>query len=258
MLSGLCWHTLGTLWHRDKIMSRMGAMALAGLLAAGLCGCPRKPAPPPPPKHAADKVWTPEEMAQDPEGYLRWADAKVQAQSAACDSRLKTLQDRLALVRARKDELEQKMRDAQNIHDRMEQAIQRSDDEGRLPVKMGARDFERAEALQVVEGSLKWIEARRSLAQAYDDAVGKLQAAVGELRRKIEEMGILRQRLALDIEKVGIDKSVAELERLNKTQTEIGGFSKALTSSEETIGLSNLPPADKTEAKVDVDSFLKK
>jgi hypothetical protein len=71
-------------------------------------------------------------------------------------------------------------------------------------------------------------------------------------------MGILRQRLALDIEKVGLDKSVAELDNLNKTQTEIGGFSKALTSSEETIGLSNLPPADKGEAKVDVDSFLKK
>jgi prefoldin subunit 5 len=233
-------------------------MALAGVLAAGLCGCPKKPAPPPPPKHAADKVWTPEEMAQDPEGYLRWADAKVQAQAAQCDTRLRTLQDRLDQVRSRQADLKQKMDDARNIHDRMEQALRRSEDEDRLPVRMGGRSFTTEEGRQIVAQSLQWIQDRQSLERAYDEAVAKLQSAAADLRAKIDAMGRLRERLALDIEKVGIDRSVAELERLSQTQAEIGGFSKALTSSEETIGLSNLPPADKEAAKVDIDSFLKK
>jgi hypothetical protein len=237
--------------------TRQIAMAVAAVLAICGAGCSKK-APPAAPKIApADKVWTPEEMAKDPEGYLRWADKKVQVQIDICQQRLATIQGRLAQISARQTELAEQMRDAQNIHDRMEQALRRSQEEDRLPIRMGGRTFETNEAQQIISQSVKWIEDRRPLAEAYDQAVGRLATATGDLRGQIASMNTLRERLTLDIERVRLNEGVAELDQLRKTETDLSGFARVLAGTDDTIGLASLPKDDKPGTKVDFDTFLK-
>jgi hypothetical protein len=239
-------------------VKRMGLTAVAAVLAALLFGCSRKPAPPPAPKPPADRVWTPEEMAKDPEGYLVWADAKVQSQSAASEARLKTLRERMEQVRARKAQLDENLAGAENIRARMEQNIRRGEDEDREPFEMAGERFTIEQGRQVVAGAQRYIENNRPLAQKYDELVGKFEAAVEDLAGKIDAMRRMHERLGLDIEQVRLNQGSTETEKLNQTQAEIGGFATALTRSEETIGLAALAGADKQPDKVDIHTFLKK
>ena len=241
-------------------MKRTLAIILASLLSAGACGCTKKPAPPPLAKPPADKQWTPDEMSKDPEGYLRWAAGKIDGQVTQCETRQKSLQGRMAQVLARKTELDQKIVDAQNIHDRMEAAIRKSDDEdGRLPINVMGRSFSRDEAQQIMTASLRWIEDRQALVQAYAEAVGKFQASDKDLGTQIATMHRTREQLDLEIEKVRLNQGVAEMEGLKKTEAEIGSFAKALTKTDETLDLSALAKhEEKGTGTVDIDSFLKK
>jgi len=241
-------------------MRRTLKIVLAVLLSAGVCGCQKKPAPPPTVKPPADKQWTPEEMAKDPEGYLRWAAGKIEGQITQCEARQKSLQGRMAQVVARQTELDEKIKNAQNIHDRMEQAIRKSDDEdGRLPINVMGRSFSRDEAQQVVTASLRWIEERRPLEQDYVDAVGEFQSADRDLGNQIATMRRTRERLDLEIEKVRLNQGVAEMEGLKKTEAEIGSFAKALTKPDETVDLSSLAKhEEKGTGTVDIESLLKK
>jgi hypothetical protein len=231
--------------------------------AVGCCaGCKSQP-PAPPPKTAAvapaDKEWTPDEIAKDPESYMKWADAQVAKQIGDRKSRLASLSARLVDIQAKRQTLQEKLDAVKNIHDRMETAMRRADDEDRWPLQMGGQSYEQSEAKAIVEQSSKYIEDRRSLAVAYDQAVEKVQAMSVLLTAQVEDLNRLRERLALDLERVRLSQGMEELENLKKTTAEISGYAKTVgTMADETLNETLPEDKSKESDKVDIESMLGK
>lgn len=240
-------------------------MLLAWVLLA-LCGagCPKdtggpgkgkdaKPGPAP-----AEKVWSAEEIAKDPSGYMQWAERRISTQVADRQTRLQQISARLLDVKARQEKFLTQITDVENIHKRMADAVQRADDEDRWPAVVAGRSFDQAKAKAVIEQSQKWLNERRGLAQAYDQAVTRLTQGQQTLDKDVEALYALKEKLALDLERVRLTQGMEELGQVRQREEEIAGFAKALTQmTDESASISNLPPEDKTAAKVDIDSFLK-
>jgi DNA anti-recombination protein RmuC len=222
-----------------------------------LTGCPGKtPAPrkPDTAKHPANKQWQADEIAKDPEGYMAWADERIASQIADRRTRLNSLTERLEQVKRKRQALKDSITNAGNIHDRMAKAMQKAEDEDRWPLVMGGRSFDRDKALAVIAQSRKFGDDRRSLEEAYDQAVGKLESGAGSFAREIEDLNRLREKLALDLERVRLSQGLEEVEKARKTGQEIAGFSKTLgTIADDSLQTSLPPEPDKTN----VDDLLK-
>jgi hypothetical protein len=97
------------------------------------------------------------------------------------------------------------------------------------------------------------------MAKAYEQALAKLGGAERALQADVEQLRRLREKLALDLERIRITQGVEELAALRQTESAISGFSKALTdmAEESSITSAALSQGD-LPAPVDVDSFLKK
>jgi hypothetical protein len=234
------------------------------MLALSVTGCPKdtggpgkgkdaKPGPAP-----AEKVWSAEEIAKDPSGYMQWAEGRISTQVADRQTRLQQISARLQDVQARQEKFLTQITDVENIHKRMADAVQRADDEDRWPAVVAGRSFDQAKAKAVIEQSQKWLNERRGLAQAYDQAVMRLTQGQQALDKDVEALYALKEKLALDLERVRLTQGMEELGQVRQREQEIAGFAKALTQmTDESASISNLPPEDKTAAKVDIDSFLK-
>jgi hypothetical protein len=237
-------------------------LAVAAILSFNRGGGTDTPAPGNPAKvpgktYPADKVWTAEEVSADPTGYMGWADAKVGKQLEDRESRLKTLNTRLAEIEKRQQSMRDNLRDTENIRSRLGMAIRRAEDEDRWPVQMGGRKFEKEEALTIMEQSARYIEDRRPLSSAYDTTVNRLRGMAEALKKEVGEFKRLREKMALDLEQVRLTQSMDDLNKLRKSEAEITGFAQALGTVADENLTDNLPDT-KAEAKVDIDSFLKK
>ena len=238
--------------------SRRNSLAFLLLALWLLAGCDnssgtREPKPPSP-----DKQWTAEEVAGDPAGYMRWADAKVAKQIDDRRVRINQLDARLKDVEVRQQTMTENVKDMANIQKRMETALRKAEDEDRWPVVMAGRKFDKAEAVAIIEESKRYIEDRKSLATAYEQAVEKLKNAVGTLGKEIEDLTRLREKMALDLEAVKLSESMDGLEKLRKAETEIASYAKAL--KEVTDDSTGALPDDKGKdgTRVDVEAFLSK
>lgn len=238
------------------------SVALAAMVF--LAGCeqekPLDPPPTPPPKVASpDKVWSPEEVAADPTGYMNWADAKIGKQIEDRTARIKSLSGRLNEVEMRHQQMRTNLSDMLNIQNRMEMAIRRAEDEDRWPLQMGGRKFERTEAVAIVEQSKKYIEDRKPLAQKYDQAVTRIKSMTSSLNKEIQELNRLREKMALDLEAVRLTQGLEDLDKLRKTEAEITGFATAVGSAAD-YSIMDVMTEDLTKdpGKVDLDSMLKK
>jgi chromosome segregation ATPase len=213
---------------------------------------PRKPAvqaPPPPPKE-----WTPEAIAADPEGYLTWSDEQIRIQIDERNKHLAALASRTAQIVERQKKLSDNLQDLQNIHDRLERAYRKAEEEDRWPVRMGGRSFERAKARAIIEQTAQYLEDRRPLLKEYDAAVAKMSASAAALKQDISSLHRLRERLALDVERIHLKEGMAELDAMRKTHAELAAMSKTLSSmTEDTSDLLKDVPASPT---VDVESLL--
>lgn len=229
------------------------------LLGAGGCGRRESVTPPPPPVPPAEREWTADDIAKDPTGYMKWADAKVGRQIADRQDRLSQVGARLAEIGLKQKNFSQNLSDIDNLNRRMTKAIERADDEDRWPLVLGGQSFDRARARALVDQTRRYIDDRTPMATAYDQAVAKLNEAERSLQNDIEQLRRLREKLALDLERIRISQGVEELAALRQTESAISGFSKALTAmaEEATLSTAGLPQGE-PPAPVDVDSFLKK
>jgi len=244
------------------VTARIAVLTLVAL-ATALAGCgkggPPAPAGPSATARTApdpDRAWTAEEISGDPQGYMTWADAKIQRQVSDREKRQKSLSARLAEVRLRQRNLDQSIRDVENLCARMKAAMQRAEDEDRWPLKLGGRSFSAGQAGAVIAQTQKYVEDRRPLLGAYDGAVARLEDAERALRKDIEALQSLRERLALDLERVRLNVGMEELGVLRETESEIAGYARALGQmADESLIMASLPPGDK-DAAVDANSFL--
>ena len=207
-------------------------------LAAGLAlvapGCGRSP-----PGPAADDTiktetsetdanWPPERIASDPDGYLQYADRRISEQVAGREKRLAELSARRAEIEKKSADLIQRVADAKNIQERLSTAIQRAEDEDRWPLKFAGKTFSREKATSVLAAVTAYQKDREPLAAAYSEALRKIAATERALRNDLAGLGQMREKLALDLERVRLNKGMAELADLRQTEAKLANFSAAL------------------------------
>ena len=216
---------------------RIQLLAVAGVIAAG---CGRMSPPHAKPKPVVNKTpaavaqaWTPERISQDPGGYLTYADAETVRQIAERNARIGKIESSRQVIGDRAEKLMQDIRDAANIQKRLQSAIERADEDDAWPIKFAGRKFERAEAVSAADAAQRFVQSRTSLANAYAQALAKIDATGQALHSDISELGQLRDKLALDMERVRLNQGIAEVAELRKSVDALSGFATSLTDTTE-------------------------
>lgn len=231
-------------------------IAAAGVfLLAGGCGKPllKTPAPPAPPAES-DAAWTPERIAGNPDGYLQYADNRIRQQVAGREQRLAELDRRRTEIDRKSSDLLQRVADAQNIQTRLAAAIQRAEDEDRWPLKFAGHTFSREKASAVLAATAAYQKEREPLAGAYRDALQKIEAAQRTLRTDLAGLAQMREKLALDLERVRLNQGLAELSELRQTEAKLANFSATLAGLTDDPLAGAAPPS---VPDVDVNDLLK-
>jgi hypothetical protein len=237
---------------------RLLGLILACLLPVTL-GCrqgdkpsSKKPTPPAPPK-----VWTSEEIAKDPAGYLQSQDGQVEQQIQERNTRLTELQVRRSQIQEKQGRLSENVKAIQNVHDRMEQGIKKADEEDRWPARIMGKAFDRDRAVAIQQSCKQYIQDRQPLAQTYEETLAKLTQMESQMSKQVADLGRLRERIALDIERIRVNQGIAELGELRKAETELASFSKMLGTLDENAMDAASVAAKQEPPKVNVDDLLK-
>lgn len=234
---------------------RLRSLAVVGLLLVAVgCGRPSvlevTEQDRPPTTAEADAAWTPDRIASDPDGYLQYADARISQQVAGREQRLAQLDQRRADIHQKSADLLQRVADAKNIHARLSTALQRAEDEERWPLKFAGRTFSREKAQSVLAALDSFQKAREPLAAAYREALAKIDGAQRTLRADMASLAQMREKLALDLERVRLNKGLAELADLRQTEAKLANFSATLAN------LTDDPLAAPAAPDVNVNDLL--
>ena len=214
----------------------IGFAVAAAFLAAG-CG---RVLPPPAAKQAAPEkkrpveaaqAWTPERITRDPAGYLTYADGEIVRQIAERESRIGKIESSRKTVGEKAERLRQDIRDAANIQKRLQASAARADEDEAWPITFAGRKLERARAVSIAEASQRFVQSRTPLAQEYERALAKIDALEQSLRSDISELGRLREKLALDMERVRLNEGIAEVAELRKSVEALSGFASSLADT---------------------------
>jgi hypothetical protein len=228
--------------------------ALLGTLCL-LAGCGREgPKPGPSQPAQGEKEWSQEEMATDPEGYLKWADGKLAAQVSLREQRLKELSAKRRDITERRNKFMGDYEAISNLESRMGTATRRAEDEDGWPVTVAGKQFTKEQSATILSETRQFLAERKTLASAYDEAMAKLDASERTLREDIARLSTLRDKVSVDIERVRIDRSNPDVEKLRRTEEEIAHYSKVLTSVPD-VNVQNLPKP-KQSLSADVQSML--
>ncbi len=194
-------------------------------------------------------------MAKDPEGYLRWADQQIQGQIRQRDELVGKLEERRKQIKVRQVEVGAELKEFENFKERLATAVRRAEDEDRWPVVVGSNKFDRAKAKSLLEDLGRQIEQRTPLAKDYEAAIAKMDGRATSLRGDLTALNQLREKIALDLERVRLNQGVAELEKLSRTADEIAHFSRILGQMGDAGGKE--PEDPKAGGLKTLDSMLK-
>jgi len=206
-------------------------------VSLGAAGCGRLSPQPKDNEPAAAKAptaataWTPERITQDPGGYLTYADAEIVRQIGEREARIGKIEGSRRVIGERADKLRQDLRDAANIQKRLQAAVTRADEDDAWPITFAGRKFERAKAVSTAEASQRFVQSRSPLASEYEQALAKIDATEQALRSDISELGRLREKLALDQERVRLNQGIAEVAELRKSVEALSGFATSLADT---------------------------
>jgi len=239
------------------------ALALIGGVAWMMMSRDQRPvvtnAPPvgssPAPGQTPKKEWTPEDIAKDPQGYLAWSDQQIQVQITEREKRLEMIATRRGEIGDRQTQLKSKSDEVANFRSRLQTALTRAEDEDRWPVRMAGKTFERSRAVDILKQMQLWLDDRKPLVDAYTDSVKKMDDTSANLRSDIRDLGQLREKLALDLERIRLNQGMAEIEQLRKTATQLASMSQELGKMSDEQAPILLPTA--RSASVDIDAILK-
>jgi chromosome segregation ATPase/predicted small lipoprotein YifL len=231
-------------------------LVLAGVLAA-LIGCGREGPKSAPPKPAApgEREWSDDEMATDPEGYLKWADGQLASQIAQREERLTSLKGKRKEITERRNSFVGDYEAIANLESRLGTATRRADEEDRWPVALAGRTFSKEQADSILAEIKQFLAGRKDLASAYDGATAKLDAAEKSLREDVARLTTLREKVAADLIGYKADRANPEMEKLRKTEAEIAHYSRVLTSFAD-VNVQALPNP-KQPISANLQSILK-
>jgi hypothetical protein len=239
-------------------LCRVRAILAAAALIAATAGCDRLPRfrPAPRPGAEAADAWSPERIAGDPQGYLRNTDGQIGRQLEAARGRLSELQAKRAEVAGRAGSLVQQLDDARNVQARLKAAVRRAEDEDRWPARFAGRAFTREQAQGVIGNLDHFVAQQGPLADAYADAVRRIDGAQAAATRDIERLLALRERVALDLERVRLNQNLAEMAQWRQTEAEVAAMSASLAAvSPDALGeLAGV--GGETQQVISVDALL--
>jgi len=229
---------------------RTGRLVVALLPVCMGCRPQTPPAPPGP------RTWTSEQIAADPVGYLEDQDRQVERQIEERRNRLEQVSQRRAQIDEKRQRLAQNMSEIRNVHDRLAAAVRRADDEDRWPARMGGRAFTREKARAILAGTEQYLQDREPLARAYEETLEKLARMESQMIRESQDLARLRERIALDIERIRLNQGIAELGELRKAETELASFSKMLGAMDENVLDTATVAAREEPVRIDVEKLL--
>lgn len=214
-----------------------------------------KPAPvvPPPP----EKTWSSEEISKDPVGYLQAQDRQVERQIQERGTRQQQLADRHCQIQDRQAKLIENLKEIKNVYNRLQTACRKADDEDRWPARMGGRTFDRAKAEAILKSAEQYIKDRQPLAEAYEQTLNRIADLEARTQKETQDLARLRERIALDIERIRLNQGIAELGELRRTETELASFSKMLGALDENAVDTAVVAATDAPPRVDVEKLLK-
>jgi DNA repair exonuclease SbcCD ATPase subunit len=239
-------------------MRRFGCVFVLALAALGYLGFQfgrRESETPPPVRRLppAERIWTPDEMAKDPEGYLVWAQRQIDTQVKRRDERLESIRQRRVEFTKKHDQFAGNVQELENVHKRLTQAIARADEEQRWPITVMGRTFDRAKAQAIVQETQRLLDERRPLLKTYQDGLAKLDGTAAKLREDLARLSALKEKLVVDLDAVRVNAGLAELEKLRTTEAEIEHFAKILGSMGQDVAGSQA----REPGPVDIDALLK-
>ncbi len=207
---------------------------------------------------AAAQAWTPERITQNPGGYLTFADAEIVRQIAEREARIGKIEASCAGIGERAEKLRQGIRDAANIEKRLRTAVERADEDQAWPVTFAGRKFEREKAVALLDASQRFVQNRTPLANEYEQALTKIDATAQSLRSDILELGRLREKLALDMERVRLNQGIAEVAELRKSVDALSGFATSLADTTDNPLEDLAAKARPLAAEADLETLLGK
>ncbi|MCU0724834.1 MAG: hypothetical protein MUE73_03440 [Planctomycetes bacterium] len=244
---------------------KKGAIALgaaaAGVLVLlafllGVFSARRTPAKLPPPAAPAveKREWSTDDIASDPEGYLAWADANIAIQIKGRREMLERISGSRVQWEERKQKVVGDLPEVESFLKRLNTAVRRAEDEGRWPVQVGNRKFERDKALRLLAELPRQIDLRKPLEREYDKTLAAMDDRSKQLSSDIVALGHLREKIALDVERARLSRGVDELTKLSRSSQEIASFTSLLATDVNTAP----PPAVGGEDRiVDLDTLLR-
>lgn len=236
------------------------AIVLGTVMATRGCSQEQPAKPTDKPKVSAipdDKVWTADEVAADPTAYMNWADGRIGRQIEDRQKRINAITGKIKDVESRYQSMRDNLTNTANIKSRMEMAIRRAEDEDRWPISMAGRTFDKTEAQKIITQTTRYLEDRKPLASAYDQAIERLNGMHNVLSREIGELKRLREKMDLDLEAVKLSQGLEDLDKLRKTEADIAGYAKALGSMADDSLIDAFPDPQGSEEKVDMNTFMK-
>ena len=190
-------------------------------------------------KYPLEKVWTADEIAADPEGYMVWAGGRVDDQVHERTKRLHAVQNHLQKIRDRQEALKTRLGQLRNVQMRMEQAVRRAEDEDRWPASMGGKQFSRDEAQDIIRQARQYVQDNQPLVGAYDKAVARAESAAQSLQRDLNRLAQYRERLDLDLGNIRLAQGMDQVKLLREKEQDIARFTKTLgTMADDSLGES--------------------
>ncbi len=239
------------------------SLLLASLAAAVGCDAPlwRRLAPQPDkaaPSPDTAQGWTPERISKDPAGYLKFADAEIVRQKSEREARIEKIETSSKMIAERSEKLRQDIRDASNIQKRLQAAITRADEDETWPITFAGRKLERAKAKAIADASQRFVTSRASLASDYEQALLKIDSLEQSMRSDLVELSRLREKLALDMERVRLNQGIAEVGELRKSVDALSGFATSLADTTDNPLDDLAAKARPLSAEAELESLLGK
>ncbi len=198
--------------------------------------------------------WSPDEIAKDPQGYLVWSDGQIRQQIVEREKRLEQISTRRGEIIARQQQLVDKNHDVENFRTRLQQALQRAEDEDRWPIRMAGRTFQRDKAIEYINQTGLWLADRQPLTNAYADAIKKMDETALVLRGDLRRIAQLREKLALDLDNVKLNQGMADLDQLRRTESQLASIGESLNKSSD----AEAPALPVTKSdRIDIDAIIK-
>ena len=214
-------------------------MCVACLLVA-FGGCSKR-VPVPEPVAA---TWTPEQIAANPQGYLKHTDQMIQVQTQERQVKLQAIAARKAQIGEKYTPVQEKVKSAENLVRRLSLAVTRADEEGRWPFQFAGRMFDRNQAQSSLAQARRVVDEQGPLASSYEDALRRLGVYEETLQEDIRNLTRLKEKVAIDLERMQINQGMAEIGELRKTESQVAGFSQVLVDMSDDLS-GALGPVDK-------------